>query len=408
MRLSHISISLLYIFALINTFHAVKDGSIGRFLDVIVLLTLVLSTAIIVQAKRVSLSKVFQKKYLYIVFLLFFLIIAVLSTGVSFSKLFLIIAYATTGLLSFQFLGYIILKDEEIFKVLLKTVVYSSLFVCFTALISFTGINGIFGLTFSEKFGAYSLGPINATAGVLEHPNTFGTILVFTIGALIYMRQEFNNVLYWALFGTFCFFLFTTFTRGPWAAFFGAFVFTKIYGKIPRWGFYVISIFMLLIISFSSVPQVTGFQNETLNSLFRVDQGLSGRGVMWPFAFALIINQPLLGYGFRSSSAVKNAFASDDILRYAPDSAFHNTFITTAVELGLIIGIFYFIVFFKSFDNIYKSKISKRKKNFLVFTSVTILLSVMAVDYNIGGLRSVSLLLSIFLGAAYQSLKHRY
>lgn len=74
-----------------------------------------------------------------------------------------------------------------------------------------------------------------------------------------------------------------------------------------------------------------------------------------------------------------------------------------AVELGLIVSILYLIVFFKSFDNIYKSKIDIRTKRFLIYTTVATILSVMVVDYNIGGLRSVSLLLSIFLGAAYQS-----
>lgn len=206
MKLSHIAVSFLYIFALINTLHAIKSGSIGRLIDLSVVMLLLFTTIVIIVNKRIRISRIFKGKYLFVIYLITFLIISLLSAGSSLSSLVIIIAYALSGILSFQFCGYFILKEKKLFNILLKSIIYCSVFVCFTVLVSWTGLNSFAGLSFSEKFGAYSLGSINASAGILEHPNTWGTLLVFSLGALRYLKPEFNKFFYWTLFGSFVFF----------------------------------------------------------------------------------------------------------------------------------------------------------------------------------------------------------
>jgi len=99
-----------------------------------------------------------------------------------------------------------------------------------------------------------------------------------------------------------------------------------------------VGIIFVTVISFYSALSAGAFDNF----LFEVgkDPTLTGRTFLWELAYTMIQNQPFFGVGFQSFFIPDNLFAGDvwEYFRIEEGAGFnfHNLYIDTAVELGLV------------------------------------------------------------------------
>ena len=84
-----------------------------------------------------------------------------------------------------------------------------------------------------------------------------------------------------------------------------------------------------------------------LSGYLRIERGLSGRDEAWRFALSVIKDKPWTGHGFMASAELTEA--EQKSLRSSGFSGagttFHNTFITKAVDLGLIATFVYSLLY---------------------------------------------------------------
>lgn len=99
-----------------------------------------------------------------------------------------------------------------------------------------------------------------------------------------------------------------------------------------------VMVIFVIVLSFYSALSAGVFDNF----LYEIgkDPTLTGRTFLWELAYSLIQNQPFLGVGFQSFFIPDNVIAGDvwDYFRIEEGAGFnfHNLYIDTAVELGLV------------------------------------------------------------------------
>jgi len=311
-----------------------------------------------------------------------------------------LIGYLASGFLSYIILAQLLSHDQYLLNKWIKIIAFTSGILALTAIISNLGLSSLFGIPFSDKY-YYGILGLYGTGGILEHPNTLGTEMLLGVACSLYlMNRDKKKTIYKLLFFLSLFGLFLGMHRGPWLASGVAliyFIFSKkgITSKLFYFLILPVGAVALLFILYQYVQT-----NEFLIRLFRINQGLSGREVLWPFAINLIKMQPIKGYGFLSSPDLKWEYENSTILKYAPESSFHNVFIDTALQSGLMVMFFYMLLFITPLYRVVSLKKVSPLKNLLLFTSVAMVISVIFVNYSIGGLRSTSLAMSVFLGVA--------
>ncbi len=157
---------------------------------------------------------------------------------------------------------------------------------------------------------------------------------------------------------------------------------------------------LCIVFPFLIWPQIAGIPGVA--SYLRMERGLSGRDVAWQYAFSLIEEQPWTGHGFGSSGEL--SAAGRKLLRTSGYSGagttFHNTFITKAVEEGLIVVFFYALLYVVPLIRICKATPYPREQQLVRSVLVLTLTASLFRDYNIGGVRSTSMMVAVFLGLA--------
>jgi len=314
-----------------------------------------------------------------------------------------LIGYLASAFLTYIMLAQLLYHDPDLLTIWIKIVAFTSGILALTAIASNLGLNNLFGIPFSDKYDYGVLG-LHGTGGILEHPNTLGTEMLLGIACSLYLANRskaktvYKFILLLCIFG-----LFLGMHRGPWLA--GGIALIFYFGS--KQGLNTKLIYFLILAIGATILLFMFYQyvqtSELLIKLFRIKQGLSGREILWPFGLHLIKMAPLIGYGFLKSSSVKWEYGNDIILKYAPESSFHNVFIDTAIHSGLIVTFFYMLVFIIPVYRLLSCKEKSTLKNMLVFISIAVLVSINFVNYSIGGLRSTSLAMSVFLGVANAS-----
>jgi O-antigen ligase len=141
-------------------------------------------------------------------------------------------------------------------------------------------------------------------------------------------------------------------------------------------------------------PGVSGY--------LRVERGMSGRAEAWEFATELIEEEPVTGYGFMASTRFTETHRR--ILRRSGFSGagttFHNTFISRAVDLGLIVTAIYSLLYLVPLLRICRPTKFCHEQTLVRGMILLTLTAAIFRDYNIGGVRSTAMLGAMFLGLA--------
>ncbi|MHA1381555.1 MAG: O-antigen ligase family protein [Candidatus Helarchaeota archaeon] len=369
----------------------------------ITLFVLLVTVIIITKILKVKFTKKSLKANKY----LFYFVISILLIQFIFHYLKLfsaikVIAYCATALFTYYLLAYLIVKNEKIFINFFKIVAFSSAILAIFSILSNLGFNNFLGLPFSDK-SYYSFLGLHATGGIIDHPLTLGTQMIFGLGTSAYLFYI-NNIIKKKLIYAFLFILCSigmvlSMARGSWLGLSVGIMFIILVRSKPK--FLLINTIITLIIITVSLVALYNYAEESpvLRKALRIEQGASGREETWPFAWNLIYKNPILGYGFDSLSDLKWIYSYGKIDK-SPDAGFHNNFLNMGLQSGLISSFFYLMLFIIPIYKLLTLNMNKYLKNTLIFISIAVFINVFFVTYSIGGLRSTSLSVGIFFGIA--------
>jgi len=165
----------------------------------------------------------------------------------------------------------------------------------------------------------------------------------------------------------------------------------------------IAGIFVLIFLSFSPKSISDKIENTALGTYLRLNKGSSNRDIIWAFAADLIIKEPWAGYGVDAQKQVKWEYGGTEMYKYAGDAGFHNAFIDVAIQYGLISALLYVLIFYVPL-NLVNNDLDKAVNA----ANIVFLISILFVTYNIGGVRIISSVGTIFIGYQYLLVKYAH
>jgi O-antigen ligase len=261
----------------------------------------------------------------------------------------------------------------------------------------------IFPLRIKPSYAEFS--GIIATGGILEHAEGFAFQVAIGIICSLYIAQTRRSWLY-----SFCALvnLIGLIVSQGRAAIYGvgvavAFLFLPEVFRRSR-PVFLGTLAFFLTFPFVIWPQLSAVPG--LSGYLRIERGLSGRDEAWRFALSVIREKPWTGHGFMASAELTES--EQKSLRTSGFSGagttFHNTYITKAVDLGLIATFIYSLLYLWPLARICRPTAHAAEDALLRSMLILVVTTAIFRDYNIGGIRSTAMAGSIFLGLA--NLRH--
>lgn len=321
-----------------------------------------------------------------------------------------LLAYTLVSVSVYIIIPYYLFINNVLREKIFKIIVFFTMILSITILWPSVFGNSFFGIPISLKTG-YSFLGFYASGGILSHPLTAGTQIVLGIGLCIYLFKVKHNILYMILIVFMLFILMITQARGAVFALSVGVLYVLLPNKISKSNimmliFIPISIILLFIFIIPFAKNI-----DILNRFLRLDGNiLSYRGILWAFGLDLIKNRPLVGYGFlQSSNELAHSGLLDAIPTLSAGAPFHSTFIDNAVDSGLLSTFIYSMLFITPIIRARKYWPVKSQAKLIVAICYGILISAIFINYNIGGVRFVSITIAILLGLANWSIltKHK-
>lgn len=315
------------------------------------------------------------------------------------SRIGLMAVYALLGIAFAIVFPLYFLRDERRIEKWATMLVVTTLLIVVTAILGVAGLDNLGPIPLFVKSGYANFLGIRASAGIFEQLTTFGLLLIFAIFSSLYLSKRRRNVLYLFVAGIFVLMLVALQSRATVLAFGVSVVTLLTFRRITRRSAYTLPAFAgLLATAPFLMISVMATASPFLNQYLRLSTGLSGRDAGWVLAGSLIAEKPLFGHGLGSSSALTSQFA--DVLSeggfYAAGASFHNSFLTKAVDMGLIVASLYILVYVVPLVMLIRSSTPIAMKRYLVGCLVAIPIVAFFVDINVGGAR-----LAVFASAFY-------
>ncbi len=361
-----------------------------------------LSTLIItINYKKISAqSEFFYFQSFYPVLIFFAILISneVLFHGTD--KVPLLISYFVgTALLSI-FIPLLASEKDDIFVGLARMVVIISAPLVIPAIWGAMGNEHFLGLAMHNKAYYAKYSSIVASSGVMDFPETFGAQLAFAFVCGIYLIQRSARPYLWI--GAVALITVGLIISQARAAILGTVVAMGVVTVASRVRIHPALVVVLCCIAITA-PIYALNLIELLpgaKTFLRSSTGLSGREGAWDFGVRLIAEKPLQGYGASAAQDYTERYAS--YLRSnnfkAAGAGFHNTFLTRAFDNGILSAASYLAIFLIAMRRA-AGKIQFSPEARLVFSAIVVALAITTYrDINAGGMRSITVLVSVFLG----------
>ena len=317
------------------------------------------------------------------------------------SQLGSIIAYTIVGYATYLLVPFCLLLDRRLFDAFIKLIAVGSALLAIPCYIGALGIDNIAGMPLSNKYSYSQFSGIVASGGIFEHAE--GHSLQMAIGLLCsyYALRRSGNFLYAVSLLMTVAGLVVSQGRG---AIFGLVV-AGAFCLLPELfrrsrPVFLGSLAFCLMFPFLIWPQLENVPGVA--SYLRLERGLSGREVAWVYALKLVEEKPWTGHGFETAGELSEQGKKE--LRTSGYSGagttFHNTFITKAVELGLVATFLYSLLYVVSLLRICAPVGDAFQQQLIRSLVVLTLTASIFRDYNVGGVRSTAILAAVFLGLA--------
>ena len=311
----------------------------------------------------------------------------------------LMAAYAILGISFAIIFPLYFLQDDERLEKWATMLVVITFIVLLTAVLGVAGLNNLGPIPLFVKSGYTNLAGVRSSAGIFEQLTTFGLLIIFAIFSSLYLAKRRRNVLYLVIAGVFVLMLVALQSRAAILAFGVSMGTLLTFRRFTRRYAFSLPVFAgLLAITPFLLVTVIAAASPFLNQYLRLSVGLSGRDTGWLLAVSLISEKPLFGHGLGSSSEQTSQYAKmlSEGHFYAAGASFHNTFLTKAVDMGLIVASLYVLVYVVPLVMLIKSSMPIAMKRYLVGCLVAIPIVAFFVDINVGGAR-----LTVFASAFY-------
>ena len=307
-----------------------------------------------------------------------------------------VFAYAT-----YLLVPLVLLLDREMFARFTKVVAATSALLAIPSFAGAAGMESFLGIPMRVKFSYAQFSGIAASAGLFEHAEGHAFQMAIGLFCSLYAWWRSRNP--WWMAAVLLTLGGLSVSQGR-AAIYGVGV-AGLFLVLPELfrrsrPVFVITLVgaltgpYLILPQLAAIPGVAGY--------FRLERGLSGRSEAWRYAVELIREEPWKGHGFLASSQLTEE--QRKILRKSGFSGagttFHNTFLTKAVELGVVVTAIYALLYVVPLLGICR-RAGPRLEQMLVRSLILLTLTTSIYrDYNIGGIRSTAMLGAIFFGMA--------
>ena len=229
------------------------------------------------------------------------------------------------------------------------------------------------GIMFNMRIPYLGLKPIRS---LVFGPNYFSALAFMGFALSYYLWRETSKFSHLALLLANLAALFLSFSRAGYLAL-ALFLLVEVAQKKTRLFLPLLALLLAFVIAFPGFLQLS--------------KGMTGREVIWPLAWELIMEEPVAGWG----AEVKMVFAKTNIKW----SSAHNSLLDFGIMYGLVGMVLYFFLFVAAF------LFSLRKKDSLHRFLISLIPSLFVLSlfstFVVGGFSIGSVLTGIFLGMGF-------
>jgi O-antigen ligase len=317
------------------------------------------------------------------------------------SQLGSIIAYTIVAYATYLLVPLCLLLDRGLFDAFVKIVAVGSALLAIPCYVGALGIDNIAGFPLSNKYSYSQFSGIVASGGIFEHAEGHSLQMAIGMFCCFYAWRKSGKWLYAVCLAMTLAGLAVSQGRGALFGVMIAIAFCWLPELFRRsQPLFIGSLALCLVFPFLVWPQLSNIPGVA--SYLRMERGLSGRDVAWLYAIELVKEKPWTGYGFETAGELSEEGHKE--LRSSGYSGagttFHNTFVTKAVELGLVTTFFYSLMYVVSLARICIPTVHIFEQQLIRNVLVLSLTASIFRDYNVGGVRSTAILVAVFLGLA--------
>ena len=397
--------SIFFFFAVCNDITIVSNTIYETVFSILTIFLLIILSLRFYFKTNIKPYFIFKYNKFIIAYFFCLYILNLIYHPINISTLFRLLAYTLVSISAYIIIPYYLFINNVLREKFFKIIVFFTMILSITILWPTVIGNSFFGIPISLKTG-YSFLGFYASGGILSHPLTAGTQIVLGIGLCIYLFKVKHNVLYMILIVFMLFVLMITQARGAVFALSVGVLYFLLPNKVSKSNimilvFIPISIILVFIFVIPFVKNI-----DILNQFFRLDGNIfSYREILWAFGLDLIIKSPLVGYGFlHSSNELAHSGLLDAIPTLSAGAPFHSTFVDNAVDSGLLSTFIYLMLFITPIVRARMYWPGKNQAKLIVAIFYGILISAIFINYNIGGVRSISITIALLLGLANWSI----
>ena len=312
-----------------------------------------------------------------------------------------LIAYTIVAYAAWLVIPVGLLMERRLFDGFMKILAIGCALLALPCYVGAVGIDSLAGFPLSNKYSYSNFSGIVASGGIFEHAEGHALQMAIGLFCCLYAWRRSGQLLYGICTVMVLAGLIVSQGRG---AIFGVAIATSFY-FLPQVFtrsrlIFISSIAFCLMFPFLIWPQLAKIPGVA--DYLRLERGLSGRDAAWLYAIELVQDEPWTGYGFGSSGDLSED-ARKELRKSGYSGAgttFHNTFITKAVEMGMPVTVIYCLMYLVPLMRICKPNGDPAQQQLVRSIIVVALTASIFRDYNIGGIRSTSILVAVFLGLA--------
>ncbi len=312
-----------------------------------------------------------------------------------------IIAYTIVAYASYLLIPVCLMLDRRLFDAFVKMIAVGCALLAIPSYIGALGIDSFLGFPLSNKYSYSTFSGIIASGGVFEHAEGHACQMAIGLFCCIWAVRKSGSLFYLLCLFMVLAGLVVSQGRG---AIFGV-VIAGTFWLLPELfrrsrPVFLGSLAFCLIFPFLILPQLASIPGVA--DYLRLERGLSGRDVAWLYAISLVEEKPWTGHGFETSGDLSEQ--GEKLLQKSGYSGagttFHNTFITKAVELGMLGVLIYSLLYIVPLMRICKPTRYVDEQQLVRSIVVLTLTASIFRDYNIGGVRSTAMMVAVFWGLA--------
>jgi O-antigen ligase len=311
-------------------------------------------------------------------------------------------AYTVTAFIGFYVIPAFLSSPDRVDKVL-RTVLYIGVVVSLSGLFAnLTGARGLAGIPLRTE-GSVPLLPLPASSGFLHEFNIYGLTAGLGFWGACYFLVQKKELSHIVAAGICMLAVFFSGSRAIYLAIgLGLAILikpfkTRLSSRIAFGLATVGGVALGLFVAFG-----TEWGAQLLGTDAGLNRALAGRAILWPAAVLAIINRPLFGYGFESSTGQEAILDHGAAILYDNPVPAHNAFLDISLRGGVLLALLYLAAIWRSIQRVRsvngRTYEQKMRSRILIIILLTVFIASIFMPHSLGGVGYVALVLTTFAG----------